>query len=69
MSPMITGITLLRTATAGTLVGYLHTYNSGVTVPSSFILRLRARLLVTGVTANHGRRLMSNRYPKGACAR
>jgi hypothetical protein len=42
MSLMITGITVRQTAPAGTLVGYLHAYNSGVTVPSSFILRLRA---------------------------
>ena len=37
MSLIITGITVPQTAPAGTLVGYLHVYNSGVTVPSSTV--------------------------------
>jgi hypothetical protein len=52
MTIMITGITVPQTAPAGTLVGYLHAYNSGVTLASSFHLGRAANGLFA-IKGNH----------------
>src|SRR5215813_5772907 len=36
MSVMITGVSVPQSAATGNVVGYLHCYNSGFTVPSNF---------------------------------
>ena len=35
MSIMLTGVSVAQTAAVGTVVGYLHCYDSGLTVPSA----------------------------------
>ncbi|HYP38231.1 MAG TPA: hypothetical protein VEQ62_17990 [Stellaceae bacterium] len=41
MSIMITGVSVAQSAPVGTVVGYLHCYNSGLTVPCNFVAKQR----------------------------
>ena len=53
---MLTGVSVAQTAAVGTVVGYLHCYDSGLTVPSAFQLTVRATGLFAIETTASGPR-------------
>ena len=55
-----TGLSVAQDAPIGSVIGYLHRYNSGLTVPSNFILGAAATGLFAIHTTASGPALVTN---------
>src|SRR5262245_26450847 len=60
MTIMITGLSVAQDVPIGTVVGYLHCCNSGLTIPSNFVLGDAATGLFAIQTTPSGPALVTN---------